>query len=136
VGPEHETGAPAGEEEPPTGDLTHDTGLIAESIQKITERNLVSPRDASLVAGRMGIKVLPEANADAVALYGVTSRQGRSIVRRVSTVLQQVHDDSLPASAVSTGSLHPEPYALVAAELALSPYPGRSDGSRALHVLR
>lgn len=109
---------------------------LAEDLQQITEGGLISPRDASLAAGRMGIKVLPEANSDASALYGVTSRQGRNVTRRVAEVLRNVDESSSAAPVAAPGTPSPETNALVAAELALSAHPMHSDGSRALDVLR
>jgi hypothetical protein len=120
----------------PDSDQAVGPATLAEGLQKITEGGLISPRDASLAAGRMGIKALPEANSDACALYGVTSRQGRNVTRRVAEVLHDVDDNSCPAAVAPPDSFSPEPKALVAAELALSAHPMRSDGSRALDVLR
>ena len=96
----------AGEEPPGSGGLAPGTGsAAAKGIQEITERNLVTPRDASLVAGRLGLKVLPEANSDAAVLYGVSARQGRSITRRVSETLQHIDKASPGGDWIAAGTL-------------------------------
>lgn len=111
---------------------------IAEALGRAVAGGLISPRDASLTAGRMGAKALPEGSSDSEALYGVTSRQGRNIMRQAAHTLEHLGVD--PAAPVtserSPGFLAPEPFALVEAELALSPVPHSADGARALDVLR
>jgi hypothetical protein len=97
-----------------------------------------APRDASLAAGRLGAKALPEAGRDAPGAYGVTARQGRAIVQRVTRQLQQPgttpggRPAGLPAGAAAGG---PDPEALVGAEIALSGLSSRDDGFAAMRVI-
>jgi hypothetical protein len=134
-----------GEEEVPERDeptvdrpAATDAGEITDRLRKGVAEGLILPRDASIAAGRMGLKALPEGNSDAAALYGITSRQGRATTRRVSEIVQGQEGD-IPVRAddtASSGASAPDPSALVGAEISLSPLPESSDGMRALEVLR
>jgi hypothetical protein len=117
--------------------VADNAGDIIDRLREGVVEGLILPRDASIAAGRMGLKALPEGSSDAGAFYGITSRQGRAAARRVSEIVHG-QEGSVPASADNTslsGVLAPDPVALVGAELALSPSPRRSDGMRALDVL-
>jgi hypothetical protein len=116
---------------------TSDPGQIVDRLRDGVAQGLILPRDASIAAGRMGLKVLPEGNSDADALYGITSRQGRTTTHRVSESVREGDGDdpSQARDAESSLTPTPDPAALVGAELALSPSPHRLEGMRALDVL-
>ena len=111
---------------------------VIERLQDIVAEGVISPRDASLAAGRLGAKALPEAGSDAEELYGLSPRQGRNVARRVSAALVEREGQASQAAIQPPPSPSaPDPVALVGAELSLSPLSERADdGSRALQVLR
>jgi hypothetical protein len=111
-----------------------DPAADAERLRRAVREGAVAPRDASLWAGLAGLKALPESKANAQILHGVGPRQARKIERSVAETLVGLDDP--PVDPAQPSLNEDRPFALTAAEIALSAHPHLQDGERALGTLR
>lgn len=110
-----------------------------DDLGRAVEAGQVSTRDASLWAGSMGLKVLPERPIDAPFQYGVGDRRARQVIRSVDAVVSEDDHDGVGPKLATAGAATLQrteidfSVALVGAELDVTDHPWKED---ALHSWR